>query len=319
MDGYLQTVGNWSYIAGKDFESFLKPWQGLASSYSLSPYASRSTSTSTTGTSPTTAAARLLQPFPPTNKDFECKELHTPDGTFPLACEIYASTIHPQFAQGTQCSVVCNLKPSSSSSSTRLPPPSEFLAMTPVSTDTTTNGTTAAAADSSEDENGLYFGLDKHVKKSMALPIPNATASRHYHHRPIASSSSSSVEQQSGTLRSGTHHGGGFNVTPSTSTTNENASGEKENDFVSTSSLGANSSVGSLSSLFSRNSFRQSHHNRRPRNSLAKTKSSFILRVSMHDQLQKILASRTADDTYVFYNQGTSFIWADGTQKVKVK
>lgn len=234
----------------------------------------------------------------------------------PLACEIYASTIHPQFSQGTQCSVVSNLKPSSSSlssSSTRLapPPPSaEFLAMTPVSTDNTPAA--AAAADSSEDENnnGLYFGLDsKHVKKSMALPIPNATTARHYH-RPIASSSSSSVEQQ----RTATPHA----ATPSTSTTNNdnnNTIGEKD-DYVSTS-LGANSSVGSLSSLFSRNSFRQ-NHSRRPRNNLAKTKSSFILRVSMHDHLQKILSSRTPDDIYVFYNQGTSFIWADGTQKTKV-
>lgn len=234
----------------------------------------------------------------------------------PLACEIYASTIHPQFSQGTQCSVVSNLKPSSSSlssSSTRLapPPPSaEFLAMTPVSTDNTPAA--AAAADSSEDENnnGLYFGLDsKHVKKSMALPIPNATTARHYH-RPIASSSSSSVEQQ----RTATPHA----ATPSTSTTNNdnnNTIGEKD-DYVSTS-LGANSSVGSLSSLFSRNSFRQ-NHSRRPRNNLAKTKSSFILRVSIHDHLQKILSSRTPDDIYVFYNQGTSFIWADGTQKTKV-
>ncbi|KAI9262119.1 WD40-repeat-containing domain protein [Phascolomyces articulosus] len=39
--------------------------------------------------------------------------------------------------------------------------------------------------------------------------------------------------------------------------------------------------------------------------------------MTVHDQLAKILASRTMEDTYLFYNVGMNFIWMEGNQKVK--
>ncbi|KAI9026535.1 WD40-repeat-containing domain protein [Phycomyces nitens] len=79
------------------------------------------------------------------------------------------------------------------------------------------------------------------------------------------------------------------------------------------SSLGG-SSVGSLSSLFSKG-LRHHSHAKRPKNSLAKQKSSFINKVIVHDQLTKILSGRTSEDNYMFTNIGMNFMWTDGKNK----
>ncbi|KAI8344804.1 WD40-repeat-containing domain protein [Chlamydoabsidia padenii] len=50
---------------------------------------------------------------------------------------------------------------------------------------------------------------------------------------------------------------------------------------------------------------------RKPKNNLVKTKSSFVLRMIIHDRLTQVLANRTMDDSFVFFNVGTSFLWMD--------
>ncbi|OBZ84475.1 hypothetical protein A0J61_07472, partial [Choanephora cucurbitarum] len=52
-------------------------------------------------------------------------------------------------------------------------------------------------------------------------------------------------------------------------------------------------------------------HTRMPRISITKTHSSFVQQIITNDQLAKILMARTSDDTNLFYNCGTSFIWVD--------
>ncbi|CAO3621105.1 unnamed protein product [Mucor hiemalis] len=53
------------------------------------------------------------------------------------------------------------------------------------------------------------------------------------------------------------------------------------------------------------------HHPRKPKTSITKTNSSFVQRIITNDQLAKILMARTSDDTNLFYNCGTSFVWVD--------
>ncbi|CEG70312.1 hypothetical protein RMATCC62417_06232 [Rhizopus microsporus] len=69
-------------------------------------------------------------------------------------------------------------------------------------------------------------------------------------------------------------------------------------------------------SFLSRNHSRQ-HHSRKPKTSITKTNSSFVQKIITNDQLAKILMSRTSDDTNLFYNCGTSFIWMDASGNPK--
>jgi hypothetical protein len=84
-----------------------------------------------------------------------------------------------------------------------------------------------------------------------------------------------------------------------------------DNDSISP--LGNSGS--SFSSLFGRSN---KHNPRKPKNSITKTKSSFVNKIITNEQLAKVLAARTSDDSYLFYNVGTSFVWADAASKPKV-
>ncbi|KAL7317078.1 hypothetical protein PS15m_003479 [Mucor circinelloides] len=115
--------------------------------------------------------ARVVPHFPPTNKDFSCTELHTPDGIYPLLHETFYETIAPQFTTGTRASVV-SVK-------------DEHFHIT--------------NNESSEDE-GLIIGgpsFSMTPVKSAALPIPNAASSssskRSLRNTLTTSSSTSSV------------------------------------------------------------------------------------------------------------------------------
>ncbi|KAI7857506.1 WD40-repeat-containing domain protein [Circinella umbellata] len=323
-----------------------------------SPHVTRSISTSSTLSSST--PPKLLQPYPPSNKDFECKELHTADGTYPLRHEFFLSTCQPQFSQGTTC-VLVNAKQqqgltvqkvgTAASSSTTSSMSEQLLGMTPV--------TEQPGADSSDDDTfdsnggGIYF----EAKKSAALPIPNSN--NRNKQQTVASSSSSSVERgilpvsttitsSNSTNAINTTTGNGSitprtnglvsgGITPITSTPQipqqQDVTSHQQQyqqppqttvtapEASTSTSIGGSSSVGSLSSLFSRNSLRHHHHYhyhpKKPKNSLIKTNSSFVLRMTVHEQISKILASRNIGDSYLFYNVGMSFIWMEGNQKVK--
>ncbi|KAI8584751.1 hypothetical protein K450DRAFT_217839 [Umbelopsis ramanniana AG] len=81
---------------------------------------------------------------------------------------------------------------------------------------------------------------------------------------------------------------------------------------VTASPLGT--SGNSFSSLFGRVS---KHNPRKPKNSITKTKSSFVNKIVTNEHLAKVLAARTSDDSYLFYNVGASFIWMDAASKPK--
>lgn len=357
---------------------------------SASPLTSRSFSTGTSTVSYTQHAAKLLPAYPPSNTDFHCTELNTPDGPYPLICETAAPDIHPHFYRGTHSVIVSMNK--SSSSGTAFLSTNASLQVTSTKTSTKTSSTrsssvseqvlpvasTSTTADrqqqqdtdlteSSEDDgqSGIYFGRYQE-QQSSALPIPIITSRRHQQQqqsssssRPIVTSSSSSSAERSIPFRatpitsstshtlssslsgqgySGSvaptlstpymnnglpsphhhHHDGPFSAASMSMTPLKEDNNNSNTNNTSTS-IGGGSSVSSLSSLFSRNSLRNNNHPRKPKNSLAKTKSSFVLRIVIHDQLSTILASRSIDDAYLFFNVGMSFIWADANRKTEVR
>ncbi|KAK9763956.1 hypothetical protein K7432_008944 [Basidiobolus ranarum] len=50
---------------------------------------------------------------------------------------------------------------------------------------------------------------------------------------------------------------------------------------------------------------------KKTKNNITKTTSSFVARIITNDNIAKILASRTNEDTYLFFNVGKTFLWCD--------
>lgn len=323
-------------------------------------------------------AAKVITYFPPTNKDFNCTELHTPDGIYLLLHEQFYETIAPQFITGTRASLInisngyldtaaANTDDDGSIGSTNSGSHS--------SSNTTTTATTAAT-----------FSMTP-VIKSAALPIPKRT--------PLTTSSSSSsisngLHIVTSSQRTMTNTASGNNTpylpySPSATTIVPNAmsptspttthimqphslqqqqqfasgsymmsssqelgGGGHHSDLFSSSYTGNSSSVSSLSSLFGRSNStslgvnkssttipqlssstrnnnilstsitNSSSGNSKPKNHLLKTTSAFVLRFLVHENFVKLLASRSVEDDFLFFNIGSSFIWVDSKSKTKV-
>ncbi|KAF9435391.1 hypothetical protein BGZ76_006398, partial [Entomortierella beljakovae] len=54
---------------------------------------------------------------------------------------------------------------------------------------------------------------------------------------------------------------------------------------------------------------------KKPKNNIAKTNSTFVSKITTHENLAKILANRIGEDVYLFWNTGRTFAWSDMGQK----
>ncbi|CAO3597832.1 unnamed protein product [Absidia cylindrospora] len=52
---------------------------------------------------------------------------------------------------------------------------------------------------------------------------------------------------------------------------------------------------------------------RKPKSNITKTNSSFVQRIITNEDLAKILVARTSEDTNLFYNCGSNFVWMDAS------
>ncbi|KAG2230777.1 hypothetical protein INT48_001679 [Thamnidium elegans] len=235
-------------------------------------------------------AAKVITHFPPTNKDFSCTELHTPDGIYPLLHETFYETIAPQFTTGTRASII-NVKENT----------------VPHLQRNDSHQFNHHLLDSSDDDGSSFNAFTMTpANKSAALPIPNAASKKQLRTPLTASLSSSSIGVTANTglhivtspQKIMTHSNGNnaspylpnspsfpSNLTPTTPTTmaqhlttpqqfvsgsymmsssqdftannnNNNTSGTATRDdyLISSSYNGNSSSVGSISSLFGRSS-----------------------------------------------------------------
>lgn len=243
-----------------------------------------------------------VPPFPPTNKEFNCNELNTPDGIYPLLHETFYDTIAPQFASGTRASVVTHIHAGSIN--------------------------TTIIESSEEDSNSDT------LVKSAALPIPNTSSRR----RTMRNGSASSITNGLHSLTSS----GGLQQQPqklSSSSTNGNSYFPHNSELNSNADLSSSYNTNnSLSSLFGKSitthptslnrsasqistSISKSMNNSKPKNHLSKTNSNFVLRFISHDNLQKLMSSNNSllyNDDFTFFNIGSSFIWVDSNSKPKV-
>lgn len=101
-----------------------------------------------------------------------------------------------------------------------------------------------------------------------------------------------------------------------TTTSSSNSSGTDNTVLPSGSSSPTPTST--LSFLARNHTLGNNRHPRKPKTSITKTNSSFVQRIITNDQLAKILMARTSEDTNLFYNCGTSFVWVDAHGHPKV-
>ncbi|KAI9468287.1 MAG: hypothetical protein EXX96DRAFT_112331 [Benjaminiella poitrasii] len=304
---------------------------------------------------------RTVPHFPPTNKDFSATELHTPDGIYSLLHEIFFETIAPQFAMGTRISIA-NAKdyPIDSSEEEGSLFNTASFSMTPMKKSAALPIPNAASSSSSRrtlrtmstcssigavntttNNNGLQVltspqrlmtasasGSNVNPYLPYSSPsfssTPNPIANSHQQHQQqlVTGSYMMSSSQDLGMSVSQSHSPGDFTL-PSLSTASQQ---QQQNHH--------NSSIGSLSSLFGRSSNNNSSNgklsssqlsssiarsmstglgssNSKPKNHLSKTNSTFVLRFLIHENLQKLLATKAFEDDFLFFNIGSSFIWVD--------
>ncbi|GAB5585362.1 hypothetical protein Unana1_00262 [Umbelopsis nana] len=298
-----------------------------------------------------------LPPFPPSDPDFKGTEFNSPEGVWKLRNEVYSETLQPHFPTGTHATLVSikykeyNVSLGPIADLTLANSATSSVSDNLTSLTNSDKGDTVTAESEDDETVAVADGTSPaltlspavtNIEETLTIPIktPHGSAqSLGYASSPLSSSASTASTAyvpSSGAQRSlsinttslfHTHSqtsmsspvAAAAGVPLSASYTNAHPGPELmspkallsfDNDSISP--LGNSGS--SFSSLFGRSN---KHNPRKPKNSITKTKSSFVNKIISNEQLAKVLAARTSDDSYLFYNIGTSFVWADAASKPK--
>lgn len=297
-----------------------------------------------------------LPPFPPSDPDFKGTEFNSPEGVWKLRNEVYSETILPHYPTGTHAALVSikyketnpsSLGPIANLTLTNSATSSVSDNLTSMTGSDKGDNATSLTADS-EDEEVIIESAStlspavtfspaiangEETKASLTIPIKSAHGSAQslgYASSPLSSSASTastvyvppSAAPRSLSINTSSLYQHNQQSSPVVSTgpmstsytpTGTEFMSPKAFDIdVTASPLGT--SGNSFSSLFGRVS---KHNPRKPKNSITKTKSSFVNKIVTNEQLAKVLAARTSDDSYLFYNVGASFVWMDAASKPK--
>jgi hypothetical protein len=303
------------------------------------------------------ATTKVINYFPVTNKDFSCTELHTPDGIYPLLHETFYETIAPQFSTGTRASIASCVRlfaessedddGNSSVGSSSL---GASLSMTPVIKSAalpipTSNRKQLLTSSSTSSMSTTPLHIVTSPQRSMTTIANGNNASPYLPRSPsfpnimtpttptshlIPPPNVATAQQATGSYMMSSSQDLGIAHLALNNT--------KDDYSMSSSYGGNNSSVGSLTSLFGRSASTSninkpqlstsSRNNNimstsmstssKPKNTLLKTNSAFVQRFLVHENLQKLLSTKSLDDNYLFFNIGSSFIWVDANSKPKV-
>ncbi|KAG2181848.1 hypothetical protein INT44_008664 [Umbelopsis vinacea] len=223
-------------------------------------------------------------PFPHSNPDHHCQEFISPEGRYDLYHEILFDSLIPNYNIGTTVSLV-SIKYKESSKL-------EGLGNLYSNSSSTTNTSETVAASNSADSN------DSDEENNVTLHPPS----------PAATASNTNGNKQMHVLRRK------FSLQAAA------ASQESSNSMPSRQMTSIEGGVGSNNATSTLSFLTRGHTlsgngkaPRKPKTSITKSNSSFVQRIITNDQLAKILIARTSDDTNLFYNCGTSFVWMDAT------
>ncbi|KAH8548815.1 WD40 repeat-like protein [Umbelopsis sp. PMI_123] len=226
-------------------------------------------------------------PFPSSNPDHRCQEFVSPEGRYDLYHEILFDSLTPNYNIGTTASLV-SIKYKESS---KLDGLGNLYSN---SSSTTTTSETVAASNSAESNDSEEDNANTlHPPSSVAIP------------------SNSNGNKQMHVLRRK------FSLTASASQESPNSLSSRQITSIE-GGVGSNNQTSTLSFLTRGHTLSgNGKAPRKPKTSITKSNSSFVQRIITNDQLAKILIARTSDDTNLFYNCGTSFIWMDATGQPK--
>ncbi|KAM3586568.1 hypothetical protein VKS41_001637 [Umbelopsis sp. WA50703] len=222
-------------------------------------------------------------PFPVSNPDHKCLEFVAPDGRYELCHEILFDSLLPNYNIGTTASLV-SIKYKDIVNNSKPDGSNLYSNSSSTNTSETVAASNSAESNDSDEEN-----------------IANSP--------PIASNNNGG--KQMNALRRK------FSLTVSSS--------EPPPSPVPRQMASIEGGVMSNPNPTSTLSFLTRGHTlsgngkapRKPKSSITKSNSSFVQRIITNDQLAKILIARTSDDTNLFYNCGTSFVWMDATGNPK--
>jgi hypothetical protein len=224
-------------------------------------------------------------PFPASNPDHHCQEFVSPEGRYDLYHEILFDSLTPNYNIGTTASLV-SIKYKESASNSKLDGMGNLYSN---SSSTTTTSETVAASNSAESNDS-----DEDNTANNLHPASNNNGNKQMHVLRRKFSLNTATQDSPAPLsprQMTSIEGGVTNSSSPTSTLSFLTRGH---------TLSGNGKVP-----------------RKPKTSIAKSNSSFVQRIITNDQLAKILIARTSDDTNLFYNCGTSFIWMDATGQPK--
>ncbi|CAO3637296.1 unnamed protein product [Mucor hiemalis] len=81
--------------------------------------------------------------------------------------------------------------------------------------------------------------------------------------------------------------------------------------------MNGSKSTSQLSTSTRKNSILSTSANSKPKNHLSNTNSTFVLRFLIHENLQKIISGKGLEDSFLFFNIGSSYIWVDAKNTPK--
>lgn len=222
-------------------------------------------------------------PFPVSDPDHRCQEFVSPEGRYDLYHEILFDSLIPNYNIGTTVSLV-SIK---YKDSTKL----EGLGNLYSNSSSTTTTSETVAASNSADSN------DSDEENNNTL------------HPPATAASNTNGNKQMHVLRRK------FSLqAAATSQESPNSLSSRQQLTSIEGGVGSNNATSTLSFLTRGHTLSgNGKAPRKPKTSITKSNSSFVQRIITNDQLAKILIARTSDDTNLFYNCGSSFVWMDAT------
>ncbi|CAO3646373.1 unnamed protein product [Mucor hiemalis] len=220
----------------------------------------------------------LIKPYPPSNSDCHCKEIHTSEGTYLLIREIYQDGTPPQFSSGTHVSFFGpSVQQQQQQQQQYLSLPK--CSMTSISSDGTSENDSSMIEE--EDTSSSSHSTEN-------IPLPTIVLSR-------------SASDQNRGLVPPTILQPSVSDSHLMTVSNHIPQGEEEEGS-------------SLSSLFGhhRRSHSFTNHHRKPKTSLSKLKSTFIEYITTGDHF----TTRSDFGVNIFYNIGVNFFWNDLTNEL---
>ncbi|CAO3642589.1 unnamed protein product [Cunninghamella blakesleeana] len=268
-----------------------------------------------------------LPVYPPSTPDHNCAFFIAPEGAYNLAYKIFFRSLAPYYTVGTTASLVSiKYKETTPSSINRYEPQpgarnyrrfkfgnidvnnindNDDINIT---ASTTTLGSTVLM------EEDLSTLTNSTITNTYPLSTPTSPITNEHN------------LQKRMTIPSTGYHDLSSNNTPTSSVPfsptsissyfNNNVNNNNNNNTVSNNSNNNSNSNTFLPQPTSRSySSSSSSTARKPKTNITKTNSSFVQKIITNGQLAKILVERTSEDTNLFYNCGSSFVWMDAACK----